>query len=84
MKWNKITTRPLTDEEKEMYPYLFAMMEGEFPELNEQVFVYTKKGGRVIDTWIDYGKGVGFTEIFEYLRQEIYWMPFPEPPKDEE
>lgn len=32
MKWNKITTRPLTDEEKEMYPYLFAMMEGEFPE----------------------------------------------------
>ncbi|MGV3010034.1 hypothetical protein ACEE67_01800 [Streptococcus thoraltensis] len=84
MKWNKITTRPLTEEEKEMYPYLFAMMEGEFPELNEQVFVYTKKGGRVIDTWIDYDRGVGFMETYEHHHPVIYWMSFPAPPKDEE
>lgn len=60
MTWNKLTTRPLEDEEKEIYPDCDFIWEGKTPDVWDRVLVYTR-GGVEIDTWEDFGStGVGF------------------------
>ncbi|MGT2774989.1 hypothetical protein ACVRZG_02755 [Streptococcus hyovaginalis] len=80
MKWNKLTTRVLTNEEKELYSDYDFMWDSQTPDIGEQVLVYAN--GRInIDTWDDFGPyGVGFENIDEDV---IYWMALPEPPKEE-
>lgn len=79
MRWNKLTTRELTDEEKEIYPDYDFMWDSQTPDIGEQVLVYAN--GRInIDTWDDFGPhGVGFENIDEDV---IYWMALPEPLKE--
>ena len=79
-KWNKLTTRPLDSEEKEVYGNKFDFMwDGKEPELDEEVLVYTNKSkGVYTDIWTDSGYTVGFENTYDTV---IYWMSFPEPPR---
>ena len=87
MKWNKLTTRPLDEEEKEYYKdykdsKIEFMWEGDFPEDGEEVLVYTPQSKSVYtDIWSEYGDDVGFENTDKPV---IYWMSFPKPPKIEE
>ena len=49
-KWNKLTIRPLDDEEKEYYKNskIDFMWDGKEPELDEEVLVYTNKSKGVL------------------------------------
>lgn len=78
MKWIKLVTRPLTEEEKaEGYDYYF-MWDGITPDIYEIVLV--SDGESVwTDTWVEYDKGVAFENSDE---DELYWMPLPEPPTE--
>ena len=85
MKWHKLTTRPLNDEEKEYYKdsKIDTMWEGDEPEIGEEVLVWTPGSeGVYTDTWID---GDNYGVCFEYTDDTvIYWMSFPTPPKIKE
>lgn len=39
MKWNKLTTRPLDEEEREYYPSSEFMWDGLTPDLDEEVLI---------------------------------------------
>nr|DAN77339.1 MAG TPA: Protein of unknown function (DUF551) [Bacteriophage sp.] len=82
MKWNKLTTRPLDEEEKEYYKdsKIDFMWEGDEPEIGEEVLVYTPQStGVYTDIWTDdFDYGVGFESTDEPV---VYWMSFPEPPR---
>lgn len=82
-EWNKLTTRPLNSEEKEVYGNGFDLMwDGKEPELDEEVLVYTNKSkGVYTDIWTDSGYTAGFENTEEKV---IYWMSLPEPPKIKE
>lgn len=82
-EWNKLTTRPLNDEEKEVYGNRFDFMwDGKEPELDEEVLVYTLRSKEVYtDIWIDFDDGIGFENT---ENEVIYWMSLPEPPKIKE
>lgn len=81
MKWNKLITRPLNDEEKEYYKdsKIDFVWDGNEPEIGEEVLVYTPKyRGVTTDTWGEFDNTMGF----EYIDAPvIYWMSFPEPPR---
>ena len=85
MKWNKLTTRPLDEEEKEYYKdsKIEFMWEGDEPEIGEEVLVWTPQyKGVHTDIWTDdFDYGVGFENTESEV---IYWMSLPEPPKIEE
>lgn len=81
MKWNKLTSRDLTQEEiEEGLPY-DSMWDCDTPEIDETVIV---SDGITIwtDTWIDYEVGMGFENSTD--DDGLYWMSFPELPKLEE
>lgn len=83
MKWNKLTTRPLTDEEREEFGSTFEFMwDGVTPDENERVLVYDGDGNWIdIDIWINInGDSVGFENTYA---DTVYWMPLPELPKEE-
>ena len=80
-KWNKIFLRPLNDEEKEYYKdsKIDSIWDGDLPELEEEVLVYTPQyDGVYTDIWIEIEDGMGFESTDKPV---IYWMSFPEPPK---
>ena len=85
MKWNKLTVRPLDEEEKEYYKNsrIESMWDGYTPEIDEEVLVYTLRSKEVYtDIWTDdFNFGLGFENTEEKV---IYWMSFPEPPKIKE
>nr|DAK73821.1 MAG TPA: Protein of unknown function (DUF551) [Caudoviricetes sp.] len=83
MKWNKLTARPLDEEEKEYYKNsrIDSMWDGYTPEIDEEVLVWTPRSdGVYTDIWSEYGNGLGFENTEEKV---IYWMSLPEPPKIE-
>lgn len=81
MKWNKITTRQLTDEEREYYgPNIEYIWDGVCPDIDEEVLVFNK-GNIYIDTFTDFDEGVGFCDTDE---ETVYWMSLPEFSKEEE
>ncbi|CAM2760113.1 Uncharacterised protein [Streptococcus acidominimus] len=80
MKWNKLTKRTLTDEEKELYPNCDFMWDGNTPDIGERVLVFSY-GEVEVDTWEDFGaNGVGFEN---YDDEVIYWMSLPGSPVEE-
>lgn len=84
MKWNKLTTRPLDEEEKEYYKNskIDFMWDGYTPEIDEEVLVWTPGSeGVFTDIWIEYEDGVCFENTDNEV---IYWMSFPEPPEIKE
>lgn len=81
MKWNKLITRPLNDEEKEYYKdsKIDFVWDGNEPEIGEEVLVYTDKSKRVyMDIWDILENGNGFKTMNSSV---FYWMSLPEPPR---
>lgn len=81
MKWNKLTTRKMTEDEVEIYGDKYDFMwDGTLPELGEEVLVTVPlSSGKFINTytdaWIEFDNGVGF----EYTDNDvIYWMEMPQ------
>ena len=80
MKWHKIYTRELTEEEKEEYGDLYtSMWEGRTPDIDEEVLVTfpLSSGGYSdtrVDNWIEYDMFVGFENTDADV---IYWTELP-------
>ena len=88
IKWNKLTTRELNEDEKELYGERYDYMwDGPTPEDAQEVLVYApdnyyaKEVGVFTDSWTDYQDGVGFEQTFIENGETVYWAAFPEPPK---
>lgn len=84
MNWIKVKTRKLTPEELELYRHTNFMWDMKTPEENETVLL---TDGKTVwtEVWEVYGyNSVGFeyTEHDDY--ENLWWMPFPEPPTIEE
>lgn len=81
MKWNKLTTRKMTEDEVEIYGDKYdSMWYGPIPELGKEVLVTVPlPSGKFIetyvDTWLEFDGGVGF----DYTDNDvIYWMEIPQ------
>lgn len=80
MKWNKLITRKMTEDEVEIYGDKYDFMwDGTLPELGEKVLVtFPLPSGKFVDTYIDtweeIGDGVGFEDTDEDV---IYWTELP-------
>lgn len=85
--WNKLTTRPLTAEEKEEYDQMYGdgvvtcHWDGPTPDVNQTVLVYMEHMDTIeTDEWVDFCNGcVGFDTNDDV--DTIYWAELPEPPK---
>lgn len=81
MKWNKLTTRKMTEEEVEIYGDKYNFMwDGRTPDIDEEVLVtYPLSPGDFIDTYVDTWVEIGDELGFENTDNDvIYWMEFPE------
>lgn len=80
MKWNKLITRKMTEDEVEIYGDKYDFMwDGTLPELGEKVLVtFPLPSGKFVDTYIDtweeMGDGLGFEDTDEDV---IYWTELP-------
>ena len=81
MKWNKLTTRKMTEDEVEIYGDKYDFMwDGRLPDIGEEVLVTVPlpSGEFVdtyVDTWLEFDGGVGF----DYTDNDvIYWMQIPQ------
>lgn len=60
MKWHKLTTRRLNDEERALYGRdIEFIWDGVCPDIDEEVLVFNK-GNIYIDTFTDFDEGVCF------------------------
>lgn len=81
MKWNKLITRKMTEDEVECYGDKYDFMwEGHAPDIGEEVLVtYPLSSGKFIDTytdtWIEFDNGEGFENADNDV---IYWMQIPQ------
>ena len=81
MKWNKLTTRKMTEDEVEFYGDKYDFMwDGRLPDIDEEVLVtYPLSSGEFmdtyVDTWVEIGDELGFENTDNDV---IYWMEFPE------
>ncbi|UGQ07443.1 hypothetical protein [Streptococcus anginosus] len=81
MKWNKFSTRELTQEEREFFTENVTFIwEDPIPDVDETVLV---SDGKTIWTedWVEYDEGLGLEDSDA---EGLYWMPLPELPKEEE
>ena len=81
MKWNKLTTRKMTEEEKEFYQGDYdEIWDGRLPDIGEEVLVTVplpsgKFVDTYVDTWEEFGDEVGFENTDDDV---IYWMEIPQ------
>lgn len=81
-KWNRFTTRPLTDEEQEIYSEGVNFMWNEpAPDIDETILV--SDGVDIwTDTWVEYG--LNCLNLENNDAEGLWWMPLPELPKEVE
>ncbi len=85
MKWHKLKTRPVENEEQEYYPECKFIWEGAIPEINEVVLVsYGDNTDVLIDTWVEFDVGAGFYNTEIELGETCYWMEIPKIDEEEE
>lgn len=85
MKWHKLTSRPIEDEEKECYPKYEFIWEGVTPEIGEVVLVSNGDNTDVwIDTWEEFDIGQGFYDVEIELGKTCYWMEISKIDKENE
>ena len=85
MKWNKLTTRPIEDEEKECYPDCSFIWDGATPEIGEVVLVsYGDNTDVWMDTWVEFDVGTGFLDREIEVGEICYWMEIPEIDEEDE
>ena len=81
MKWNKLITRKMNEDEVEIYGDKYDLMwEGRTPNIDEEVLVtYPLSIGKFVDTyvdtWLDFEIGLGFENTDNDV---IYWMEIPQ------
>ena len=81
MKWNKLTTRKMTEDEVEIYGDKYdSMWDGTLPDIDEEVLVtYPLSSGEFVDTyvdtWVEIEDGLGFENTDNDV---IYWMEIPQ------
>ena len=81
MKWNKLTTRKMTEEEVEIYGDKYNFMwDGRTPDIDEEVLVtYPLSSGEFTDTSIDTWEEIEDELGFENTENDvIYWMEIPQ------
>ena len=81
MKWNKLTTRKMTEDEVEIYGDKYDFMwDGHAPDIGEEVLVtYPLSSGKFVDTGIDTWREIGDGLCFENTENDvIYWMEIPQ------
>ena len=81
MKWNKLITRKMTEDEVEFYGDKYDFMwDGHAPDIGEEVLVtYPLSSGKFVDTYIDTWGEIGDGEGFENADNDvIYWMEIPQ------
>lgn len=80
MEWIKVKTRELTDEERESYPssigFIWDMLTPEW-----FIDVLLTDGNTV---WVEEDSYIGFEDSHPDDYENLWYMPFPEPPKVEE
>lgn len=80
--WKKLTKRELEDWEKTPATNdSHFMWVGELPEIGEEVLVYTKNSGYIIDKMLGIWGGLNF--INNQNEPVIYWTELPDKPDDE-
>lgn len=81
MKWHKLTTRKMTEDEVEIYGDKYDFMwDGTLPDIDEEVLVtYPLSSGEFVDTykdtWLDFEVGEGFENTESDV---VYWMEIPQ------
>ena len=84
LKWNPVSERPMTDEEKESYDFTedYAFIyDCKLPENDQEVLITTSSGRVTTTTFFDdYGC---YFENYEDAGEVIAWMPLPEPMRRE-
>lgn len=81
MKWNKLITRKMTEDEVECYGDKYdSIWDGTLPDIDEEVLVAfpLSSGGYSdtrLDTWLEFDIGVGFENTDNDV---IYWMEIPQ------
>lgn len=84
MDWIKVKTRELTQAERDNFPNANFMWDMEIPEDGDEVLVSDGKSVWT-DIWGDYEPNLcGFENIDFKDGENLWWMPFPEPPELEE
>lgn len=83
MEWIKVKTRELNSEEHSFYQNTDFMWDMETPEDGDEVLVSNGKSVWT-DIWSDYEPNLGGFENIDFKDGEnLWWMPFPEPPSNE-
>ncbi|MFS9328654.1 hypothetical protein QM364_06720 [Streptococcus anginosus] len=82
MKWNKFSTRDLTQEEREFFTENVTFIwEYPVPDVGETVLV--SDGITIwLEAWTEFDEAAVGLEDND--AQGLYWMPLPELPKEEE
>lgn len=86
-KWIPFVKRPLTEEEKRNHPGWCFILDGEVPDDEQEILLYRpwkNKDGYIIemDRYMDNGDTV-YLEGAMDIENGMYWMPLPEPPKED-
>lgn len=86
-QWRPFVKRALTEEEQKHYPDCCYILDGEVPEDEEEILVYrpwNNKAGYIIemDIYCNNGDEV-YLDGAGDIENGMYWMPLPEPPKEE-
>lgn len=81
MKWNKLTVREITEEDKEICQDCSFMWEGAIPEIWDRVLVSQNKVKQdaYIDEWVEFDDNtIGFEDTNVDVGEVIYWVNIPE------
>lgn len=86
-EWIPFVKRPLTEEEQRNHPDWCFILDGKVPDDDQEILLYRpwrNKDGYIIeiDRYMDNGDTV-YLEGAMDIENGMYWMPLPEPPKEE-
>lgn len=75
-EWIPFTSRPLTEEEKEIYPEWDGIYTCETPKVGQEVLISYRNDVWTDTFFDDYGCGL---ENYGDIKEGMAWMPLPEP-----
>ena len=81
MKWNKLTTRKMTEDEVKIYGDKYdSMWDGKLPDIDKEVLVTVPlSSGKFVDTYVDTWEEFGDRLGFENTDNDvIYWTEIPQ------
>ena len=84
--WREFKTRPLTEEEKEMYPNIDRLLDCELPKNGQKILITVNEPGHEpvqTDVFCDDGE-CSLDSLYEIGTEATAWMPSPEPYKPNE